>query len=727
MAWNLQIHHIDVGQGDSTLIVAREIPPLLGVAPLVRSVLIDGGLAGQAGTVHNYITGAAGANLAALNVLVVTHYDQDHFNGVSQLVRSNAVTYDNTIFFDQGWPGGGLENPYINYVRAINGRNPGGALNAVFGGIAPAGRARVTNRILSWGVAPTLGALAGYAGTAGVPAGVPGSINQPANWLVGREVMWTNGAGAPTAALWGGMGAPAPGTAGGPPSLLCIAANERVLQPGGGTVNIPSGLNPNSARGKNARSLVFLLRFEGFHYYIGGDILSQQEDNVAGIGNYLVNVAPAAIPVHAMKASHHGSGESTSNAFLGQLQPNGVFISCGTGNNHGANPAIGGNGPWPNGHPQQALLQNLQASGTVMRYYMTQDRSNIDFCRRINQGTGIWPMGYTAKARVAGAWGPPQAIWGGAAAGATTCNGQWPNDTAPAPVEGHVRIITWTAIAPNYWATRVRPRLTMPILNTALLLPAGVIWPAGQALPPNTQLPLGAVWPGGVQAPLTGAVNAPVPFVLAAALPWPNGQTMGQGVVMPGGAMNMNGFTLTGLTTLPAGVMWTNAVQLPIGGVLPTGTVIPLGWVSPNTPGVVAGSILAGPLVLPAAVAWPNGVALPTNTIFPAGTVFPAATTWPAGIALPAGVPPFGTNIPVGATLPPFFAYPAGTLWPAGAGLPQIMMPAGTIWPAAQALPLNTRLPLGGSLVPGIQWPIGVAIPVPAAFPAATGIELNPH
>lgn len=44
MAWQLEIHHIDVtGSGDATLIIAREVPPLIGLAPIVRSLLIDGG------------------------------------------------------------------------------------------------------------------------------------------------------------------------------------------------------------------------------------------------------------------------------------------------------------------------------------------------------------------------------------------------------------------------------------------------------------------------------------------------------------------------------------------------------------------------------------------------------------------------------------------------------------------------------------------------------------
>ena len=102
MPWTLEIHHINVGQGDSTLIVAREVPPLIGAAPIVRSVLIDGGDGGQDATVNAYITGPAG--LAALNVIVVTHYDDDHVSGLTNLLRNYAATYYNTLIYDQGWP-----------------------------------------------------------------------------------------------------------------------------------------------------------------------------------------------------------------------------------------------------------------------------------------------------------------------------------------------------------------------------------------------------------------------------------------------------------------------------------------------------------------------------------------------------------------------------------------------------------------------------------------------
>src|SRR4051812_41767840 len=141
MPWTLEIHHIGVGQGDATLIVARN--PALG-GGLVRSVLIDSGLGDQAPDIHTYITVTAG--LAQLDVLILTHYDEDHFNGSAILLRNYPAVYNNTFIFDQGWPGaGGIDDNYIGYVRAINGctRNGGLAL-AHLAGAPP--RSRITNR-----------------------------------------------------------------------------------------------------------------------------------------------------------------------------------------------------------------------------------------------------------------------------------------------------------------------------------------------------------------------------------------------------------------------------------------------------------------------------------------------------------------------------------------------------------------------------------------------------
>lgn len=723
MPWTLEIHHIGVQQGDATLIVARNAA--IGV---VRSVLIDNGLADQAPDIHAYITGTAG--LATLDVMILTHYDEDHFNGAAILLRNYPAVYDNIFIFDQGWPGaGGIDNNYINYVRAINGLNfnNGHLALAHLAGAPP--RTRITNRVLSYGNLPYIlfGGSIPNVNTAAVPAGAPGTINRNAGWLVNREVMWTNNAGAP--ALPPGN---APGVAGGPPRLLCIAANEWVLQPGGGgVVQVPSGLNPNSPDGKNGRSLVFLLTFEGFRYYIGGDISSLQESDTLG-GNGIVNYIAAQGQVHAMKMSHHGSGESSLTTFINQLNPTAAFISCGTDNGYGANPIAGGLGPWPNGHPQQRVLNDLQAVAGLTHYYMTADRSSEDYCRRLNRGAGVWPMGYTAKAVVTGAWGPVQGGWPVAPVAPSPCGGHWPYDTAANQADGYMRIDVAPApaavAAPNFNVTFPIPRITLPVLNFPIEVPANVNWPAGVNIPLNTRIPNGGIWPGGVVAPLQGMAITAGPYVLAIALAWPNGQTIGAGLILPGGgAANIGGYTLAANTVLPAGVTWSAATQLPVGTILPAGSHIPIGIVSPTPPGLEDGEVIMVPTVLPAGVFWPNGTPLPAGTTLPAAALFPAGATWPAGIALPPGVPTNGTNLPVGTSLPAGFIFPAGVNWPANTALPPLTLPA-MAWPPGQPLITAMQFQAGATLPAGIQWPAGGAVTQPGILPANTIITpVNQH
>lgn len=346
MAWTLEIHHIDVDQGDATLIVAREVPPLVGANPIVRAALIDGGRQNQGQTVHNYIT----ARVNQLDVMIATHYDGDHRGGLIHLLTSYAGTYNNTFIFDPGWTLN-LNNNLITYLRAINGFNQNG-LAAVFAqpGVAPLARVRVTNHILSDGQLPNniiFGGAVPAAGTFAVPLGAPGAINGNPWWLVNQEILWWGLAGPGTALP---PGIPAPGNPGHPPRIVCIAANGHVLQAGGNTqfLGQPGGM-PFDA---NAKSLAFLVEFNNFKYYIGGDIETTQEDgdgNNNGIMHLLNPNNNLAGRVHAMKTSHHGSANSTSRAFVNRLRPIAAFISCGFNNQFN--------------HPRQEVVNVLEGYG----------------------------------------------------------------------------------------------------------------------------------------------------------------------------------------------------------------------------------------------------------------------------------------------------------------------------------------------------------------------------
>ncbi|MFJ4831903.1 hypothetical protein ACIP79_18610 [Streptomyces sp. NPDC088747] len=83
MAWQLDIHVLDVGQGQSVLIVASD--PVLGAAA-TRTLLIDGGHQQSAPDIHNKIA-AAGVN--NVDVMISTNYDMDHLGGLIGLLRAD--------------------------------------------------------------------------------------------------------------------------------------------------------------------------------------------------------------------------------------------------------------------------------------------------------------------------------------------------------------------------------------------------------------------------------------------------------------------------------------------------------------------------------------------------------------------------------------------------------------------------------------------------------------
>jgi beta-lactamase superfamily II metal-dependent hydrolase len=94
--WTLKIHQIDVGQGESTLIVARNL-----ATGEQRSMLIDGGIHGCGPIVHAYV--AENTYGMHLDHIVVSHYDTDHSGGVAALLTAdNLYAVAQTIAFAAG-------------------------------------------------------------------------------------------------------------------------------------------------------------------------------------------------------------------------------------------------------------------------------------------------------------------------------------------------------------------------------------------------------------------------------------------------------------------------------------------------------------------------------------------------------------------------------------------------------------------------------------------------
>jgi hypothetical protein len=308
--WRLEIHHIDViANGDATLIVARQVPPV-APGPNIRSVLIDGGLFTAAAQLDGYLGMQLGA--APLNAIICTHYDNDHVNGLSYLLRQ-AGRYNNTFIYDQGWPGdAGQEANYIRFLRAINGIGNNGPVAALAGVL---NRTRVTSRVQADGAPPI--ALPAVGGAPAIPGGGLVMINRVPQWLL-------TGA-APADPLWNGAGVAAPA---GAPTMRFIAANGyvRTAAPGIAGPFLGLGIDP-----KNEKSLAVEVRFGNFRYYAGGDLETPQENAVQTLLNVANNAGGRVL---AMKTSHHGSATATSGGFVDQLRPSAAFLSCGTQNRY---------------------------------------------------------------------------------------------------------------------------------------------------------------------------------------------------------------------------------------------------------------------------------------------------------------------------------------------------------------------------------------------------------
>lgn len=94
MTWHLEIHTIDVGQGESSLIIAFN--------PTISrwsSILIDGGLQKYAQTIHNYIHRRFESlrrehhiAIEKLDHILVSHYDADHSEGIAAILDAQNLS-----------------------------------------------------------------------------------------------------------------------------------------------------------------------------------------------------------------------------------------------------------------------------------------------------------------------------------------------------------------------------------------------------------------------------------------------------------------------------------------------------------------------------------------------------------------------------------------------------------------------------------------------------------
>lgn len=322
---NLEIHHLDVSQGDSTLIVIRE-------GEMIRySVLVDGGEANHAGFIHEYMNRIG---IKLLDGIAITHYDADHCRGVIELLANSAIC-QNAWVFDRGEPDDVDTDTKIN--------------DALIGKLLGKEVEMEEDRMFDDEV-EELKILLKKTAKNRVTAGKRGKS------VVGEKLFEFCSEDRKTIL-----------------SMTCIAGNGYVLD---GTY-----VEPKHKDKENARSLSFLIRFNEFTYFLGGDSPGTPENDLEGAIAECLTGHLGLEHICSFKVDHHGSHHSTHSDFVDTFGSSCAFISCGDHKKHR--------------HPRQEPITVLEKATSVKNFFLTRcifQREHITPHNKIQMG----------KSRVAG-------------------------------------------------------------------------------------------------------------------------------------------------------------------------------------------------------------------------------------------------------------------------------------------------------------------------------------
>lgn len=297
----LKIHHIDVGQGDSTLIVVKQgrnyqdenKKNQLGMIKF--AALIDAGKRDIEGRrVLTYLRQKL--RHKKLDYVICSHFDTDHWGGLPTIFKSELCDAMTKVL-DQG---GKKDCPpsYKKVVKASRAKN----------------KLKWTSETVDYS-----------------------EKENPQTDIYFKESIYED------------------------EKILikCIAANGYVLDNNNVAQNI-GYIESGSGSPKNQRSLAFLIQYNGFRYYTGGDIGNKQE---FAISNYFAEDS-----ISAFKVSHHGATTSTvsadtvsakdKNQLLEKMKVGAIaFICCGDHKGHL--------------HPKFTILNKLFTNSSVENIVIT--------------------------------------------------------------------------------------------------------------------------------------------------------------------------------------------------------------------------------------------------------------------------------------------------------------------------------------------------------------------
>lgn len=412
----LEIHHINVSQGDSTLIIFRDLNKLQALVkaahldssnveeclpiaianhvPLADSilsaVLIDGGDNEFCGDIKTYLSaqgldGSAAAKNSVFSV-VLTHRHADHMDGIRGIywdpstdasLRAVTSSGGKTIYFSPFFP---PANVYDDGGEPKGGPPSSGSDNTYEEDIDYLSKQALTTR----------------------------NTIAPGNTINMGDYTAPSGA---TVSI----------------SLKCVYANGSMLMNAAGGIDTPPNLaNEFKKKDQNALSVCLVLEFGRFRYFLGGDIggkgdadggnkeecgytprmsFSIHPDIESSLGLALRDIYPytSGTPhpwdghMCGFKANHHGSGSSNDIHFLSTLTPALAVISSGIRlefHNHPTQEVLNRfecpDWDWIDKNKDKNKSKNvLSVKNSIQGYYITEMASRIKdtkFKRKFSKG-----------------------------------------------------------------------------------------------------------------------------------------------------------------------------------------------------------------------------------------------------------------------------------------------------------------------------------------------------
>lgn len=288
----LQIHHINVENGDATMIGIYDKPS----HTYVTNVLIDGGKPAADSLLLPYLKTVTGNATPHFKYVILTHYHNDHYTGLLALGKGD-ITADSLV--DPGAYDFHTLFPNQPQLVALTEAKP----------ISLKVAAQWTNMIKK--------ATSGHFLKGHTEALVSfGTTNKSS---LGHKLLI--------------------GTVGGlQVTLECVAGWGNTLNDG---AKVPDP-HPEKDNANNF-SLAFIVRCGEFRYFIGGDMGGSEEsyyiDQEDALISYLAKDLPAVHSINGQaaasghscgfKADHHGSNYSNTVAFMTSMRPTIVITSAG--------------------------------------------------------------------------------------------------------------------------------------------------------------------------------------------------------------------------------------------------------------------------------------------------------------------------------------------------------------------------------------------------------------